>query len=69
MDIKDLEKLAMNNAELPDNLTQPQQLLFLQLRILYDSFSSGRITKEQGSQEKQKLIAEYEVADFAFSCQ
>lgn len=57
--ITELEKLAMKGANLPDNITPEEQLLFLQLKYLYILHRSGKITQEQGKSEKAKFISEY----------
>lgn len=57
--IAELEKLAMKGANLPDNITPEEQLLFLQLKYMYILHRSGKITQEQGKSEKAKLISEY----------
>jgi len=38
----------------------------LQLRVLYRDYSAGKITKDQGSREKQRLISEYEFANLHY---
>lgn len=57
----DLERGAMKSEPMPDNLTMPEQWLYLSLRILYREYRSGAIEKKQARQEKRKLIDEYEL--------
>lgn len=57
----DLERSAMKSEPMPDNLTMPEQWLYLSLRILYREYRSGAIEKKQARQEKRKLIDEYEL--------
>lgn len=57
----ELERLAAKGDPLPDNLTAPEQWLYLSLRILYREYRSGAIEKKQARQEKRKLIDEYEL--------
>ena len=53
------ERKAMKGEKLPDGLSQIDQLLYMQLRSLYYQYRSGWITREMGSEEKKKFIAEY----------
>lgn len=55
----DFERAAMNGDELPGGLSQEEQLLFLSLRELYAQKRAGFISREQGSSEKKKLVAEF----------
>lgn len=59
MSTDDLNKLASQNAPIPDGLTQEQQLLYLQLLQLYALNKSGRITREVAVDCKNKLFEEY----------
>jgi len=59
MSLEELERLALDCEMLPPSLPLEQQLLFLELRLLYRQYHSGIITKEQGRQEKQELIRSY----------
>lgn len=55
----EFEHQAMNNEPLPDGLSMEDQLLYLCLRNLYASFRSRAIAKEQGAEEKGKLLYEH----------
>jgi hypothetical protein len=57
--ITELEKLAASNSKLPEGLTAPEQLYFLQLRILHREYKAG-MTKEQCVKEKRELLKTYE---------
>ena len=54
------EKQAMNGDEMPDGLPYYDQLLFQQLRLLYDSFKKGIINRETAQKEKRQMLDEYE---------
>lgn len=55
------EKIAMAGGEAPKGLEYPDQILFLQLRLLYDSYKRKLIDRETATQEKVELIREYEL--------
>jgi hypothetical protein len=57
----------MAGNELPDDLSSPDQLLYLSFRELYKQFRSGTITKEQAKVEKGKLLSAHELAAFYYS--
>ena len=54
----EIERLAASGAEMP-LLGDAEQLLFLRLRVLYHSFKTGVISKEQGTREKADIIKQY----------
>ena len=66
MTTADIEHAAMHGDELPGDLSSPDQLLYLSFRELYRGFRAGTITKEQAGKEKQKLLAEHELARFYY---
>lgn len=53
------ERLAMAGEEMPSGMEYPDQILFLQLRLLHESYKKGIITREQATQEKVDLLREY----------
>ena len=55
----DIERLAASGAEIPEELTLPEQLLFLTLRELYRNFQSGAVNRERGRREKQRIMLAY----------
>lgn len=55
------ERIAMAGDEMPDKLPYSEQLLFLSLRLLYDSYKRKLIDREMATKEKSKLITEYQV--------
>lgn len=54
-----IERLAMDGKELPKGYAQPEQLLFLSLRVLHWEYRHRVITKEQAKEEKALLAREY----------
>lgn len=54
-----IERLAMDGKELPKEYTQPEQLLFLSLRILHWEYRHRQISLEQAKKEKERLSREY----------
>jgi hypothetical protein len=54
------EKIAMAGGEMPKGLEYPDQILFLELRILYDSYKRKVIDRETATREKVELLRTYE---------
>jgi hypothetical protein len=54
------EKIAMAGGEMPKGLEYPDQILFLELRLLYDSYKRKMIDREKATQEKVELLKTYE---------
>ena len=59
----DIELAAAKNSPLPKYMTAPEMCLYLSLRSIYSSFRKGDITKEQGTAEKSKAVADCERLD------
>ena len=53
------EREAMLGMEMPGGLDVQDQILFLQLRLLYRSYKNGEISRDMAKSEKKKLLAEY----------
>lgn len=53
------EKKAMAGDEMPNGLEYPDQILYLQLRMLYAQKRAGIIDREQAVLEKKKLLDTY----------
>ena len=53
------EKIAMAGGEMPDDLSNADQQMFLELRLLYDSYKKGIIDRNVARREKAKLLDEY----------
>lgn len=54
------EKTAMAGGEMPKGLEYPDQILFLELRLLYDSYKRKLIDRDAATQEKVELLRTYE---------
>ena len=54
------EKIAMAGGEMPKGLEYPDQILFLELRLLYDSYKRKLIDREVATREKVELLRTYE---------
>lgn len=54
------EKIAMSGGEMPKGLEYPDQILFLELRLLYDSYKRKLIDRDTATQEKAELLRVYE---------
>lgn len=54
------EKIAMAGGEIPKGLEYPDQILFLELRLLYDSYHRKLIDRETATREKVELLRTYE---------
>ena len=54
------EKIAMSCGEMPGGLDYPDQILFLELRLLYDSYKKKIIDRETATREKVELLRTYE---------
>ena len=54
-----IERLAMDGKELPKGYTQPEQLLFLSLRVLHWEYRHRQISLDQAKREKERLSREY----------
>ena len=66
MNLDELERLALKCQPLPDGLTQPRQLLYLQFRALYREYRNKVIDKFQAHAEKVKFLKEYETAELNY---
>ena len=54
------EKIAMAGGEMPKGMEYPDQILFLELRLLYDSYKRKLIDRDTATQEKVELLRTYE---------
>ena len=55
------ERLAMRGEEMPSGLDSPDQTMYLKMRLLYDSYKKGVITREQATKEKAMLMRQHEL--------
>ena len=54
------EKIAMAGGEMPKGMDYPDQILFLELRLLYESYKRKMIDRETATREKIELLRTYE---------
>lgn len=54
------EKIAMSGGEMPKGMEYPDQILFLELRLLYNCYKRKMIDRETATQEKIELLRTYE---------
>lgn len=54
------ERIAMAGGEMPKGLEYPDQILFLELRLLYDSYKRKIIDRETATMEKVECLRTYE---------
>ena len=58
------EKDAMAGLEMPDGLSYTDQILYLELRMLYNQYYKKVIDRDTATKEKKKLLDEYRVNQF-----
>ena len=58
------EKDAMAGLEMPDGLAYPDQILYLELRMLYRQYFQKVIDRETATKEKKKLLDEYRCCQY-----
>ena len=58
------EKYAMAGLEMPDGLSYPDQILYLELRMLYRQYFQKVIDRETATKEKKKLLDEYRCCQY-----
>lgn len=58
------EKDAMAGLEMPDGLSYPDQILYLELRMLYHQYFQKVIDRETATKEKKKFLDEYRCLKF-----
>lgn len=63
MDLDEMERIAMRGEPMPEGLTQAKQVYFQGLSLLYARFRDGRISREQGSADKGKMLHECRVRE------
>jgi hypothetical protein len=54
------EKIAMAGGEMPKGLEYPDQILFMELRLLYDSYKRKLVDRDVATREKVELLRTYE---------
>lgn len=68
MSLQDLEKLASTNSEMPGNLNAAQQLFYLSLRYLYNTYTAGEISKDIARREKSEIYKTYDLNALNLAC-
>lgn len=68
MSLQDLEKLASTNSEMPGNLNAAQQLFYLSLRCLYNTYNAGKISKDIARREKSEIYKTYDLNALNLAC-
>ena len=58
------ERIAMSGGEMPDDLEWYDRQIFLQLRMLYHQFKQRIIDRETASNEKRKMLKDYDFNKF-----
>ena len=58
------EKDAMAGLEMSNGLSYPDQILYLELRMLYNQYYQKVIDRETATKEKKKLLDEYRINQF-----
>ncbi len=58
--VEEIERLAMSGQSVPEGYNQPEQLLFLSLRILHWEYRHGIVDLEQAKDEKRLLVQEFQ---------
>ena len=58
------ENGAMAGLEMPDGLSYPDQVLYLELRLLYRQYYQKIIGRETAVREKKKMIEQYKDLKF-----
>lgn len=59
IDTEQLERLAADGGDMPDDLEMPEQLLYLTLRELYGNFRSGHVNRDRAKREKSRIYVAY----------
>jgi hypothetical protein len=62
------EQDAMLGKEMPKGMEYPDQILYLQLRMLYDTYKRGLIDRETAKGEKAELLREYKAHKIVDDC-
>lgn len=66
MDIKQLDKLAKKQEEMPHGLNGYEQSYYIAARGLYWQYAQGQITLAQARKEKELVVKTYEEGEKEF---
>ena len=58
------ERKAIRGDELPDDLGYPEQVLYLELRMLYEQYRNKIIDRDTATREKKRLLDEYRIYSY-----
>lgn len=58
------ERKAIRGDELPDDLGYPEQVLYLELRMLYEQYRNKIIDRDAATREKKRLLDEYRIYSY-----
>ncbi|MGL4736906.1 MAG: hypothetical protein ACRCW2_05570 [Cellulosilyticaceae bacterium] len=67
MDIKQLDKLAKKQEEMPQGLKGYEQAYYIASRVLYGQYAQGLITIGQARKEKEQVVKVYEEGEREFA--
>lgn len=59
MQLEQLEQLAAKGEPLPKNLKPPETMLYYMLSGLYAKYQAGKLSKEEGRQQKRQIMNTY----------
>lgn len=62
MTIKELDKLAKDNAPMPKGLPMHEQCYYISSRGLYEQYQQASISLEVAKKEKEEVIKQYQLA-------
>lgn len=61
-----LDEPAFRGEPMPDGLTQPEQLYYQAVRLIYRQYRRGEIPREQAAAEKQQAIKALDEGEFTY---
>lgn len=59
MQLEQLERLAIKGEPLPKETEPPETMLYYMLTGLYARYQSGKLTTEQGKEQKRQILNTY----------
>lgn len=65
---KELDRLAKENAPMPEGLPLYKQAYYIASRGLYHQYEKGEITLQQARSEKKQVIKNYEAGEAEWDC-